>query len=384
MLRRIVMFKGNFNYNVVNNFVDEIAKVLSDKGFEVIIIPITNDEKMTQKIFSAFELPIYFTVGFNGIGSDLKIDGRSLFDVYNTIFIHWLVDHPALHFARIEENISKSIVVCIDDSHCDYMEIYYPNKISTVLEHATSIEGDQKEKKYDIVFAGGIEDIENIKQQMQPLLSLMPNLLNDIISYTKESNFDLDEFKKDCLKKYSVLQNVFMQNRVNIFAFLTLVDRYYRAYKRERILLKLVEQGYIIDYFGKIPANSLLIDQPNFRSHKEMEYNDLTQVFLQSKVVLNVLPNFLKGGHERIFKAMACGAVVLSDSNEYITQHFAEDFVEVNMSELDCGKLNKVLIDDIYRESIVEKNLERIRKYHLWESRVDKLLYTVEEAKKYM
>lgn len=378
------MFKGNFNYNVVNNFVDEIAKVLYARGFAVIVIPITNDEKMSQEIIAAFEFPVYFTVGFNGIGSDLRVDGKSLFDVYNTIFIHWLVDHPAAHFARIEQPISKSIVTCIDDAHCDYMEKYYPNKIVTFIEHATSMEEQLKEKKYNIVFAGGLEDIESITQQIQPLLNLIPNLLSDIINYSNESNFDLDEFKEYCLTKHAILHDIFMQNRVNIFAFLTLVDRYYRAYKREKILLKLLEENYVVDYFGKLPENSLLINYHNFQLHKEVEYNDLTSVFLQSKVVLNVFPNFIKGGHERIFKAMACGAIILTDSNEYIIQHFTEGFIEVSAESLDGEKLNRVLTDDTYRESIVEKNTVKIKSHHLWDNRVDKLLYTVEEAKKYM
>lgn len=114
------------------------------------------------------------------------------------------------------------------------------------------------------------------------------------------------------------------------------LDYYVRYKNRERIVKMLAKAGFQIHIFGSgwqdmewsdIPEEeaeginnedesgaykSNLILHPYATSEKCLE------VFSKTKFVLNVLPSFHDGAHDRIFNAMLNGAICITDSNQFL------------------------------------------------------------------
>lgn len=61
-MQRIVMFKGLFQYDVVNVFVDALADAFRERGWEPVVVNAAN----IAEVQAAFENNVHAAFGFNG------------------------------------------------------------------------------------------------------------------------------------------------------------------------------------------------------------------------------------------------------------------------------------------------------------------------------
>lgn len=128
----IVLFKGKFDYNVVNLFMYEIFHVIKEKGHKVTIID-TCDSNAAHKLSNIFNTEIVdLVISFGMANNPLLNDGRSLYDASNTTLLAFYVDHPSYHLNTLTENI-KDFLCCFNDKeHIEYLNEILPthHKIS--------------------------------------------------------------------------------------------------------------------------------------------------------------------------------------------------------------------------------------------------------------
>src|SRR5574344_1776578 len=165
----ILIYKGQFQYDAVDMFIDSTIYFLEKKRHNVIVIDLLENNAINKIIEIFTNKLIDFVVSFNGIGCDIKLNnGQYIYDAVNTIFLAIFVDHPAYHIERLSENI-KNFLCCFNDKqHVDYINEILPNhhKISFFLPHGgltKNIEEKnkiksfieyKKQKSIDIIFAG--------------------------------------------------------------------------------------------------------------------------------------------------------------------------------------------------------------------------------------
>ena len=94
--------------------------------------------------------------------------------------------------------------------------------------------------------------------------------------------------------------------------------------------------------------------------------------------ILNSSPWIKEGGHERIFTALACGALPLTDENKYLHKHFVdgESIVFYHPSRLDKAnhRINEYLNNDAKREAVISKGREIVMGLDTWDRRVEHLI----------
>lgn len=385
---RVVIYKGSFQYDVVTDFGNSIGQLLEQNGVEVVYVDLLSPS-VNEKILQAFQTHVDFVLSFNGIGCDYTIDDQSLYDYVDTVFVMWLVDHPAHLYQRIMKPIKNKIVICIDETHVEYIETHIDSNIVTsFIPHGTDIEPlqfDVNTKEYDLVFAGHINNVSEWDKKISDLEKLIPNL-KDIVSkeLQMDGNINLGKLMENIYKIFPSLQIVVNDQKEVEIQIIQYIDRYIRSVKRNYIIQKLLDSKLKIDFFGIIPEDHKFHHSPFFEYHGIVEFNEMKKIFRKSKIVLNVLPNFPNGGHERIFTSMMCGALPLSDANTYLDENI-KDILTFDYNKMDEGirLINEVLNNDELLRAKIINNYQLVIEKHSWSNRVEELIYVVREAKQY-
>jgi len=168
---------------------------------------------------------------------------------------------------------------------------------------------------------------------------------------------------------------------VNYIEVLDQLERYISG--RGRIELVKAIKDTKVDVFGAPSATAswktvLGKECDNVEIHDAVPYEEALDVMKQSKIVLNSSPKMKNGVHERILAGLACGALVITDENDYLGEHFTdgEDIAFYRHGKWD--KLNEsiqsYLSDEDKRKGVVEKGGENVMQNHTWDNRAEALL----------
>ena len=68
----IVIYRGKYQYDVVNLFISNVIYFLQKKQFNVTVIDLEESDHMNQIIEIFSTQNIYCVISFNGIGVDIK------------------------------------------------------------------------------------------------------------------------------------------------------------------------------------------------------------------------------------------------------------------------------------------------------------------------
>lgn len=384
-VKKILVLKGKTQYGVLRDFADEIIKGFRAKGIDTDVyddnIGIDGPENV---VFRDREYDLI--LAFNGIMLGVQ---EKLTKNPNTLFWSFLVDHPYYHHSRLLAKCNNHIVSCIDNNHVEYIKKYYPN-----IEHVCFVPhgGDRidmqesiplENRKYDVCFFGTYRDLKAYETQLELLPQPDKDIMNGIAEQLKAgSHSTLEELLEGSLKKsnYSVTRKEFA-DLLNAVKF---VDMYVRLYHRTVLIDKLTSEGITVNLFGNGWEHYECKNKEYVRIHGSIPYSAVLETMYDSKIVLNTLPLFRDGSHERVFTAMNCGAVCVTESNKYLEQLFEhdKDVVFFNISNLDALiKDIKELLSNNKKAAEIAKNGNAISvNNHLWAYRSDNIVEYANEV----
>ena len=110
-------------------------------------------------------------------------------------------------------------------------------------------------------------------------------------------------------------------------------------------------------------------------------FQEIQDLMCEAKIVLNVLPAFTDGAHERVFTSMLAGAVCLSDENRYLASNFRDGEDILLYSLKDGGHVQRVaqLLDSpALLQDIADRGKKVALEKHTWLSRTRQMLGVVE------
>jgi len=382
MKRSIVLFKGQSRYDVLRYFVDYLSEGFVELGYETKIVDFLQDD-FSNDLVKVFENnDVLSVVSFNAIGCDLRIDQKSLYDYLNIPFVAFMVDHPMYHISRLNSNISKMIITCVDKSHIDYIQgIMNLDKTLAFIPHAgipKRLSLDTKpaeDRSIDILFCGSFENPNEIRRKWKEGVG---GWLSEFIDYFVEYilQFEYISYTEaffDILKNNDIFLN--KDNINKLFSLLPLIDKFIRAYRRAGIIDELAD--FNLHIYGN--GWSDFIKNPlHLKVYDSVDYNRVIELMKDSKIVLNINPFFPYGSHERVFSAMQCGAVVASDKNGYLLREFKdkENIIFYEWSNIDNFKsvLSNLLLNTDKLNLIATSGKKIVEEKHLWVNRAQKIL----------
>ncbi|WP_258760222.1 glycosyltransferase [Cytobacillus firmus] len=378
--KTIVLISGGSAYNATCHFGFELEKAFKKIGYDVVLL---NNARGLDKIMRKRD--VYFILGMNGHG---------ITELYNQIYenklsvpyLAFLVDHPLYHIDRFDFNKSSKnlIVSCVDKTHIDYLHQYFTGTYSKVfIPHGAALAIPDapikpiKDRPIDILFAGTFISTTECRNNWisDPFYSeIIEKIIEKALYQNKESLIEIAE-------KTFAANGIEFDYPANakLVELLFQADYYIRGRRRMEVLESLKDlqlQVYHSDW-SYLEAMS-----GNVKVFPNINYDDLQKKMLDSKIVLNVLPNLVNGGHDRIFTSMLAGAVSLTDSNTFLHSYFKDNqsilLYSFNEAQF-AGKVQQMLKDTDKLQKIAEKGRKIAQEQHTWLSRAYQILNHVQK-----
>lgn len=389
----ILLYKGSFNYDVVNYFVDEISSSLRKKGHSVFVLDIISivnkleTEQITEQDIESFFInnKIELVLSMNGI----NILPINIYEKLNIILGIILVDHPFYHLERINSWSSRNSFVCVlDEGSISTLEKYINGHCKVKhLMHGGSFAKNKsiEEEKYNVIFCGGIT--KPTLNGMKELYSKLPQDLKVITYELLNSNVNMDKKLDEIIIKLKVDDDILKldEYRFILSSIYTSIDKYKRNYMRYGVVKNMLDNGIKIDYFGNCNCDELFCYE-NFVNHGAVKYDEILQVMKKAKILVNTIGHFQNGSHERIFSAMLNRTLVISNQNNYAHNLYKDKesivyFNPDNKQEL-INKIRYYLEHDNERRKIIYNAYKITRKFNTWDNRVDELVEIYNDIRK--
>ena len=364
--KRIMIFgMGNVCYDLISDFNQKLKRYFEDKGIAVDLVEVNGRSGYSIDIRDRLVTGEYAAaISFNSAGEGLIKDseGVNIFDRYHVPFFLFLLDHPMDHYIKIKDGPDNMHVICIDMDHPDYIKKIRPDieKIHFILpggSYDKEIKDETEEEFFnrpcDLVFTGSRIDLSCIEKDIlsldDPFKAIAADLAELMISDRSLTN-DEALARVLCDKGLSGLSDIdftAMEGMVNK------ANLYVRAYVREEVVRTVMDSDIFFDLFGAGWEALAAEAGQNIKIHGSISYRDTLLINKNTKLMLNVMPWFKNGSHDRIPTAMLNGAAVLTDHSKYLDECFmTNDASEEKLFFYDISHPEKInaLVSDIFSD----------------------------------
>ena len=326
---------------------------------------------------------VTFSFNFHGLMDDgFLCSGREpvFWDDSGIPFVNMVIDHPYYYHRFFRHVPQKYTQICIDINHIRYMKRFFPEiRCDDYIElGGTSILDTvpripYKERKYDLIFTGNYTNPDTFEKfyadMDEPVRNFYHELRDRLIEDSESTVEDMAEKMIRAEFGDKVTDAYLRECNANLIA----CDLQVRHYFREKAVTRLADAGFKISTFGGGYENAPCRHPENIKQNGIVSSQACLDAIAQSKVVLNVMPWFKDGAHDRVFNTMLNGAISLSDHSKALDREFInmENIAFYNLKNIDgiVDVYQKLIDDPDLAESIAEAGYQEALMHHSWSSR---------------
>ncbi len=361
---RILLFHGAID--PLNHFTDHAKEFLEKIGCEIFVCTLPPTKQETVALGKFFQRGIHAVFMYDGIGMCFK----EIYDCLKIPVVNILADHPMTFRHCMEAPPQKYIQFSPDEKHVEFVRKYWNIRQSFFLPHmGTAPIVKDGNRPIALLFSGTCWPFDRLMDTIRQADECYGGggIFFDMIDYMlMDHHITIEEACSIVLKDKNIALSSKEFTEVLIYA--KAVDEYVRMYYRDRAVRTILEAGMDITVIGVNWDKSDLMNYPNFHWIGSMPFGDVFQYMSKSKVVLNVMPWFKAGSHERIFNTLLSGACPISDKSQWLEREFInkKEIIYYNLDKIEDlpEKIATLLKDDDLREEIVRRGQEKvIRKY---------------------
>ena len=292
-------------YNSLNYFLDSIEKELNDRGIETQRICDFNKDILTQK-WDAI-------IGVNTNLPAIKMeDGKFFMDFFSCPVFDILVDPPYYHHSILESHMNDLHIIVLDQGHVEYCEKYYTPFKSVEMAYLLGPAGNCKEyedKEIDILFSGSLPDEDEMKKQAAQIYNAewADAIFELLIQIGKEQPDYTTHQAIETILKQSDIAYTDTELKLIMHNLGVCAEFYLRGYYRKKIITTLVDAGLRVHVAGN-GWDKLYPECPeNLVLEGCLDFAEMADLTTNAKIVLNVMPWFKDGIHDRVLTAMMNG-----------------------------------------------------------------------------
>ncbi len=375
-IKKILIIKGSSQYGAARCFCDELMRAFCNMGHLVTMLDLTTfPDAECGDMFAQYDM--IFSFDLAGI------------ELYNTMSVKpffWtmLIDPPIYLNERLKQMNGDVMVSCIDRRHVSYIDRYYKNITWTCFMPHGGVTGKipalipYKERSYDAVIMGSLQPLDLINTVIDSLKKDYGPLISDIIDDAMlNPDADLTIIVFDKIKESGA---DFDDSMFREFMYIIRgIDALRRFYKRKALVEGLIGNGVPVDIWGigweqiadKYESQNLI------KLHGEVSYEESKYIISNSKILINDMPPYHEGSHERVFMGMQCRTIVASDRSIFLEECFKDNedilFYDTNDIRDLASRITGYLQDPVKAQNIID-NAYQSSDIHTWASRTAAIL----------
>lgn len=378
--RKVLLFKGQSQYDVLRFFTDELDSAFQKLGLPTVVIDLLSPNFNQQLLSVLQEGNLLFALGFNAVGQELQVEGKPLYDLMKVPYVAFYVDHPVYQIPRIQYSMKFKLSSFIDKGHLDFVKKYISPELFTVfIPHGGSVAITDKnsilpmnKRTVPLFFAGSYREPENYLQSL--------NITEDTALFIRSIAEIMLTNEKCNIQTASELycNTLGIELNANYFPFMQAADHYFRLVRRKQIVLSLAEFGLTVCGNGWEQLESGKA-KPKIMPAKS--YSEILHIMGNTKLFLSIAPFYTRGSHERVFSTMLSGAVSVADKSEYMEQAFVSGahYLGYDSSVSLPDLVATALEQDAYLEKIAMAGQTLAETQHRWENRAVDILKAVNQ-----
>lgn len=381
-IKRVCLISNYNLYESKRHFTLKLAEAMQRKGIETLHIDVKESALNAETLGAIARFNPNFTCSFNTL---LPIGQGNFLCDYLQI-PHWsiLLDPVAYSMDLIKS--PYSIISYVDQQDSEWLKkesfenhLFFPHAVEKELI------GSSHEKIYDVVFIGSCDDYERIESLW---MKEQPKEIQKIIVSAAEKHL-LDAETSIASSLYAAWKESNLpEEKFDLLSLFYYVDYFNRGKDRVELIRSI--RDVKIHVFGAPMEDGItehrgwdyyLKDKKNVCLHPPISFPESLEILKQSKIVLSSAPFFKNGSHERIFTALACGALPLANETLYWKEQFVEGEEIIFHRPWKRDETNRLihdmLNDEAKRQQMVAKGAQKVKALHTWDQRVDSILQTL-------
>lgn len=380
--RRLVLFQGELD--TLNLFSEELKRSFLELGYEIFDFDLRESTRSLGMLYQYMqEGSITAMIAFNSTFYGMTLpSGESIWEVLGIPCINILVDHPYWYHNILMRMPATGIVLCIDRNHMDYVNRFYPNIPSNgfIAHGGTSLSSVHKpvsERNTDVLYAGSLLADFIHKPDFSAWDFPAKQVCDLCIEYLLVHP---EETIEGVIEKQLQLAGISLSDEeLRLFiSSCVYIERIVSSHYRERIVGSVARAGLSLELYGDGWEKCDWISLPNVRYGGRVSPEKILERMEDSRIVLNTLPWFRDGGHERVFNAMLCGAVAVSETSRYLEEVLPPDtWASFDLSDGSIsalpGRINNLLSDENRLQQIASAGQELALSSHTWRARAREL-----------
>lgn len=367
------------NYGVLHYFTEKLHEALKRIGLKTRLLEAKRKDP-GPFLKALLEDKPDCTLSFNGLLPDNQ--GRFFCDMIKIPHLACLVDSPNSYLSLMKS--PSTIITCVDKVSVEFFKgmgflnvFFMPHAVDPLLAPEPS-----SKREYDVVMLSSCIDYENNrslwkKKYSPPLVEAMEEAIEKALEDTSKPYYKafVDALDKQVHKQSGISPQV-----IDFIEVLDEIEMYIRGKDRVELIRSIKDAK--IDIFGSSDETGgwkkYLGNKSNVIIHDPVPFEQALDIMKHSKIVLNSCPWISYGAHERIFSGLACGALVITNENDFLKEEFkdGESLVFYHHGRWDKAnhRVNEYLENVSKRESVVKKGREIVMNRHTWDHRARQLL----------
>lgn len=329
--KKLVLFQGNLD--TINLFSDQLKQGFLELGYEILDFDLQQSAKSLSLLYQSMQDgPITAMLAFNSpfFGMELP-SGENVWETLGIPCINILVDHPYWYHDILVRTPSTGIILCIDRNHMNYVNRFYPHIPSNgFLPHggtaACSNPRPVSVRKIDVLYAGSLYTDYITSQRPDftawdfPAEQICEQTIQELLSRPERTI-------ESTLEKQLRLAGVILPDEKlrEFISSCVYIERTVSSHYREQIVGSVAKAGISLTLYGNGWDRCDWIGLPNVHYGGRIAPDEILHKMEDSKLVLNTMPWFKDGSHERVFNAMLSGAVAVSESSPYLEEALPAD-----------------------------------------------------------
>jgi hypothetical protein len=385
MTSRIAIFKGAFQYDVVNDFADHLGEACARHDVEPVLVDLRGPATVYASLIERLEndpATLGF-VGFNGVGlaqrAGLGLGPRR----HAKPCLAWLVDHPLEHLARVVE-LKSDTIAAVDAGHAQFLKAL-GLKNALCLPHAGAAPPlatpgrPWRERPIALLMPGTIADPHTLqaaaREGIESKLGPDWTKLYDELVADPRLVFDDALIEKAGRARRRAGDTQALSPALCVVMIQAI--RAKRNARRLAVVRALDAAGTPVTLCGKGWENFA------FTNHEALgpkTFAETRALFADARTVLHVNPLFSSALHERVVYASLAGALVASDANVLMKRTFAQGRGLIyNADDVDELAARLRALDETGEgAAVAEAGRARMLTDHTWDSRARAVIETLE------